>query len=152
VRARAVQLPRKLPAEPDYALAELDAVTRPVGYARLADEAELAPAVEQRISDRFPDAWRANEITTAKAILESPILRGLRQVRTAIGRDSIENELWNRSRIHTWFMHGQVGPDPVALDHRVYSEVFLAPLDDPWYGLMPPEEMRALDDCAVVLH
>jgi len=150
LRARGGAAPR-LPGQPQDALHALDIASRAVGYARLATEAQLAPAVEERIAARFPDAWRANEVAVTKAILESPILAGLRRVRTTLGVDSIENELWNHGRVHVWFMRGEVTDDPVALDHRVYAELFLSPLDDPWYGLMPPEEMRALDDCATVV-
>jgi hypothetical protein len=149
LRARGVTPPRQLPADAQSALAMLNETSRGVGYERLASAAELSPPVQARIEQGLPAAWKANDQAPTKAILESPVLRAVREIGYTIGRDSIENELWNRGRVHTWFAHKEVAPEPIALDHRVYSELFLSPLNDPWYGLMPSEEMRALDDCAV---
>jgi hypothetical protein len=149
LRARGVAPPRQIPADAQAALAMLNETSRGVGYERLASTAELSAPVQARIEQGLPAAWKANDQAPTKAILESPVLRAVREIGYTIGRDSVENELWNRGRVHTWFAHKEVVPEPIALDYRVYSELFLSPLDDPWYGLMPSEEMRALDDCAV---
>jgi hypothetical protein len=149
LRARGITVPVRLPSEPQYALASLNETSRGAGYERLATTAELSPALQARIEQRLPAAWKANDQAPTKAILESPVLRAVRDIGETVGRDSIENELYNRGRVHTWFTQREVVDEPVALDYRVYSELFLSPLDDPWYGLMPSDEMRALDDCAV---
>lgn len=149
LRARGVSPPRGLPADAQSALGMLNETSRGVGYDRLATMAELSAPVQARIEQALPAAWKANAQAPTKAILESPVLRAVRDIGYSIGRDSIENELWNHGRVHTWFARKEVTPAPVSLDARVYAELFLSPLDDPWYGLMPSEEMRALDDCAV---
>jgi hypothetical protein len=149
LRTRGVTPTPQLPPDAQSAIAMLNETSRGVGYERLASTAELSAPVQARIEQGLPAAWKANDLAPTKAILESPVLRAVREIGYTIGRDSIENELWNRGRVHTWFAHKEVGLEPIALDYRVYSELFLSPLDDPWYGLMPSEEMRALDDCAV---
>jgi hypothetical protein len=146
---RGITRPQRLPTEATSALAVLNETSRGVGYERLASTAELSAPVQARIEQALPAAWKANDQAPTKAILESPLLRAVREIGSTIGRDSIENELWNHGRVHTWFARKQVVPEPIALDYRVYAELFLSPLDDPWYGLMPSPEMRALDDCAV---
>lgn len=150
LRERGVSTPANLASTaPPDAIEPLNVVSRGVGYERLADAAVLAAPVQARIEERLPAAWKANDQAPTKAILESPVLRAIREVSFVVGRDSIENELRNRARVHAWFARREVSAEPIALDHRVYAELFLSPLDDPWYGLMPSEEMRALDDCAV---
>jgi hypothetical protein len=143
-------VPAKLASDPETALVALDAATRVRGYAQLATPVSLAPEVEKAIAARFPDAWRANERAPTKAILESPVLAGLREIEWTFGRDSIENELWHHGRIHAWFVRrAPEAGELVALNRKVYGELFQSPLDDPWYGLMPSEAMRAFDACAV---
>ena len=47
-------------------------------------------------------------------------------------------------RIHNWFATEPASPARDTVVSRVYSELFLSPLDDPWYGLSRPDVYSAI--------
>ena len=57
--------------------------------------------------------------------------------------DTRQNQELHR-RVRTWFVQGQVSEEPEAFTRKVYAELFLSPLDDPWAGLAPAEAFAAL--------
>ncbi len=68
----------------------------------------------------------------------------------SIALDTVRNEYLLHRRIHAWYAAGQVADAPGDLNERVYAELFLAPLSDPWLGLLPPETYAALADNGVL--
>lgn len=69
----------------------------------------------------------------------------LDQLRASIAADTILNQEELHYRIHEWFLFGQLDDrDLAGLTKRVYSELFLTPLDDPWMGLKPATAFAAL--------
>jgi hypothetical protein len=67
----------------------------------------------------------------------------LDQLRATIAADTMLNQEELHYRIHEWFLSDQVH-DVESLNQRVYAELFLTPLDDPWMGLKPPAAFAAL--------
>ena len=72
------------------------------------------------------------------------MLRQLRFLNTAVAEDSIRNEYQLHRRIHEWLSARQY-VDVEKLNAHVYPELFLMPLDDPWYGLKPASAYAGLD-------
>jgi hypothetical protein len=68
----------------------------------------------------------------------------LRQLQFSVAEDSVRNEYQLHRQIHEWLSNAQY-TDVEALNTRVYSQLFLAPLDDPWYGLKPAFAYSAID-------
>lgn len=102
-------------------------------------ETGVAPEVWKQID---PSAWKASQIAVTKMIQESPLFR---QLRFSLAEDSVRNEYQLHRQIHEWLSNAQY-TDVEALNARVYSQLFLAPLDDPWYGLKPAFAYSALED------
>ncbi|HEX7832310.1 MAG TPA: hypothetical protein VF787_21815 [Thermoanaerobaculia bacterium] len=69
----------------------------------------------------------------------------LDQLRASIAADTILNQEELHYRIHEWFVYGNVS-DFDSLNKRVYAELFLTPLDDPWMGLKPATVFAALQE------
>lgn len=61
---------------------------------------------------------------------------------TAIAQDTVRNEYVFHAQIHSWFANGEfvnsdLNDSPlVALNQRVYDQLFLTPASDPWLGLV----------------
>jgi hypothetical protein len=69
----------------------------------------------------------------------------LDRLQASIAADTILNQEELHYRIHEWFLFGQLDDRDLArLTNRVYSELFLTPLDDPWMGLKPATAFAAL--------
>jgi hypothetical protein len=84
-------------------------------------------------------------IAVSKAMVETPLLQQLRFLHEAIAEDSVRNEYQLHRKIHEWLEREQF-VDVEKLNARVYPELFLMPLDDPWYGLKPATAYSGLDD------
>ncbi|MEA5479864.1 hypothetical protein VB774_19740 [Pseudanabaena galeata UHCC 0370] len=58
----------------------------------------------------------------------------------AIAQDTVRNEYVFHAQIHNWFANGEfLNSDTatlIALNRRVYDELFLTPASDPWLGLV----------------
>lgn len=140
---------RKL--EPRAAIPHTEARTRAAQLERISEERwptlgtvhghepTFAPEVSPQIEW---SAWKASRIAVTKAIQESPMLR---QLQFSVAEDSVRNEYQLHRQIHEWLSNAQY-TDVEALNTRVYSQLFLAPLDDPWYGLKPAFAYSAIDD------
>ncbi len=91
-------------------------------------------------------AEAAMELAVAKGAVADPILRVVQKLEKNIALDTARNEYDLHRRLHGWFAHGEVDVhDLDALNRRVYAELFLMPLDDPWLGLSPQDAYAALD-------
>ncbi len=102
-------------------------------------EATIAPEVLKQIYSLLPTAptpWEANRIATSKSRVETPLLRQLRSLYYTLAEDSVRNEYQLHRQIHQW-LSSQQYIDVELLNARVYPQLFLMPLDDPWLGLKP---------------
>ncbi|MEM9789555.1 MAG: hypothetical protein AAF842_04015 [Planctomycetota bacterium] len=84
----------------------------------------------------------ASEPAAADALLA--VFAGLER---SIARDTARSELGLHRRLHGWYADREVDPADIdGLVRRIYDELFLAPIDDPWHGLTPDDAYAALDD------
>lgn len=112
---------------------------------RHADEAGLDDA-SRRASSNFmpPNAYEAGRLATAKAAVENPMLRQFDVLERSLQLDGVKNEYRLHPRLHEWFQNGSVPDDVSRLNERVYDEIFLMPLSDPWLGLSPRDSFSAI--------
>ena len=108
-------------------------------------DAALAPEVGKQFIPSPPTASEAGRIATTKAMPENPLLRQLLFLRESVAEDSVRNEYQLHRRIHEWLSNQQY-TDVEKLNAQVYPQLFLMPLDDPWYGLRPSYAYSAIDD------
>jgi hypothetical protein len=96
-----------------------------------------------------PLALKAGGLAVTKAKVEDPILRLVAQLQSSIALDTVRNEYTLHRSVHQWFAEGGVGPVNLLSD-RVYAELFLMPLQDPWLGLFSPDVYTALGGTSAV--
>ncbi|MBS0265513.1 MAG: hypothetical protein JSS02_26510 [Planctomycetes bacterium] len=108
-----------------------------------------APAVldetaRRAVLEHLAPAERAGRLALAKSIAETPQMAMIRNLSRVISEDSARNEYYFHAQIHSWFSLPVVLPEGDALVARVYADLFLSPLDDPWYGLSRPDIYSAI--------
>ncbi len=62
-----------------------------------------------------------------------------------IGLDSVKNEYRLHRQIHQWLANDPMTASDVLVT-RIYDELFLSPLNDPWYGLSKPDVYSAVEN------
>ncbi len=87
----------------------------------------------------------AGRIAFGKSITETPALRLVRNLVPVIGQDTVKNEYHLHYLIHQWMSNEQLH-ETQALTSRIYNELFLSPLNDPWYGLSKPDVYSAVEN------
>lgn len=99
----------------------------------------------QAVASKGPDAERAGRLALTKSVAETPMMRMVRNVTKSISEDTVRNEYHLHARIHMWFMsQSDFLANRDQLVNRVYSDLFLSPVDDPWYGLSKPDVYSAI--------
>jgi hypothetical protein len=135
-------VPRGVPAQ--VALNLLALGTREQDWEQLA--ARRHEGLLRAAPAAFPDAFTAGRIAVTKAVLEDPVLGALRDLTPAVAQDSVRNEFLHHGRVHAWLGHqGAAALDLSELNRKVYAELFLSPVDDPWHGLRPHRAFEAID-------
>lgn len=104
----------------------------------------LEGEAQRAVVERGPPAELAGRIALTKSISETPTMRLVRNVSWIIHEDSLRNEYHLHFLIHKWFATETSLLPSEVLVARVYSELFLSPLNDPWYGLSQPDVFSAL--------
>lgn len=102
------------------------------------------PATQAVVMRAPPLAEVAARRAPSKALTETPAMVLIRNVSRMINEDSVRNEYFLHARIHSWFATEPAAPARDAVVSRVYAELFLSPLDDPWYGLSRPDVYSAI--------
>lgn len=133
----------------------LDAMSTASVWQKIAalhsEEATLDPAVVRLIQYKQPPtAAEAMLVTTSKTMVESPMVRMLRNLQRSIAEDTVRNEYQLHARIHEWFAQGLAPTNLNALNSKVYAELFLTPNSDAWLGLAPNDVFSALDGGGLV--
>jgi len=113
-------------------------------YAAL-DDASVALVAQQN-----PAAEEAMPVAVTKTVVESPLLRLVRNLQTSIALDTVRNEYLLHRQIHHWFAEEGLPKDVDALNERVYADLFLTPSSDPWLGLAPRDVYTALPENGIV--
>lgn len=81
---------------------------------------------------------------------DQAIQRVILNLQRSLALDSVRNRYLIHSRIHQWFVDGQINQDVDALNERIYARLFLTPSSDPWLGLLTPDTFSGLIDDGVV--
>ncbi len=117
-----------------------------------ADDAQLDSGSRSLMAAKTLDAATAARITRSKAMVETPLVRMMRNFQRSIAEDTVRNEYLLHSQIHRWLSDPSqiaLSGDVSTLNKRVYAELFLTPDSDPWLGLVPADTYSALDDGGV---
>ena len=115
------------------------------------DDAKLDPTAVRLIENKQPPtAAEAARITFSKTVIETPIIRMLRNLQSSIAEDTARNEYQLHSQIHEWFANGTAPTNLDALNSKIYAQLFLTPDSDPWLGLAPSDVFSALDGGGLV--
>lgn len=85
-------------------------------------------------------------IAATKSIAEVPLLLAVQPIEKPIARDTAFNLLALQTKLDDWFTNSQRAFQYDSLTNRMYAELFLMPLDDPWLGLSPSTVDLALDN------
>lgn len=133
----------------------LDAMSSDAVWLRIAalhrDDARLDPAAARLVQYKQPpSAAEATRFTASKAVIETPMVRMLRNLQSSIAEDTVRNEYQLHSKIHEWFANGIAPANLDALNSKIYAQLFLTPDSDPWLGLAPADVFSALDGGGLV--
>ncbi|HEY3968378.1 MAG TPA: hypothetical protein VGM05_27685 [Planctomycetaceae bacterium] len=110
-----------------------------------ADHPVLDTTARRAVIERGPPAAEvAGRLALSKSITETPAMVLIRNVTRFINEDSVRNEYDLHVQIHNWFAAKQPVPEREVLVRRIYSDLFLSPVDDPWYGLSRPDVFSAI--------
>jgi hypothetical protein len=116
-------------------------------------EARLDASSRALLHAKNPTAEEAGVRSLSKHVVESPLLRAMRNLESSIALDSVRNEFLLHARIHQWLIENpDSARDVEKFNRRVYAELFLTPDNDPWLGLAPADTLSALDDEGLVTH
>ena len=130
--------------------ARLDAITTDSFWEKIAalhsDQATLDAGSMRLIQFKQPPtAAEAARLAGTKRIVETPMLRMMRNLERSIAEDTVHNEYQLHARIHDWFANGTAPQNLDALNSKIYAELFLTPNSDAWLGLAPADVFSALD-------
>jgi hypothetical protein len=110
------------------------------------DDVKLDAASIAVMQLEAPPAADAGRLAVTKYRVENPILRLVQAFEESLAVDTVRNEYLLHRKIHEWFAANDGLPsDVVALNERVYAELFLTPSSDPWLGLAPNDVYTALE-------
>ena len=87
----------------------------------------------------------AGRIAMTKYVAETPAMKLARNLIPVIGQDTVKNEYNLHRQIHQWLATEKT-PPPDILVARIYDELVLSPLNDPWYGLSKPDVYSAVEN------
>jgi hypothetical protein len=83
----------------------------------------------------YPTAAQAAPMAMSKMVMESPLLKSMREFENTMALDTVRNEYVLHHQILSWFQH-QPLQSLDELNERIYSELFLTPSSDPNLGLI----------------
>lgn len=134
-----------LPTDADLALRTDDATWRQLAI-RALDRARLDGVSRALIRAKRPMAPSAD----GARLVEGPELERLYlALELRMAEDTVKNELLLHLRVHDWLASAPLAFE--ALNARVYAELFLTPITDPWLGLMPADAFSGLEHDGVVV-
>lgn len=156
--------PSKMAAEMPAIRATLDGPVDPsVADSLKHDEMWLKIAAlyeaQSRLDQRSIELLRAKmgampamNVASAKRRVEDPVMRTVLEFQRSVALDTVRNEYALHNQIHQWLSNaGLVSGEVIGeFTARIYAELFLSPLDDPWMGLAPADAYAALDGNGLV--
>lgn len=91
-----------------------------------------------------PQAEVVMRLAITKSITETPMMRQVRNLTRTISEDTVKNEYQSHFLIHHCFTNREFAIGSESLVTYVYDQIFLSPLNDPWYGLAKPDVYSAI--------
>lgn len=88
---------------------------------------------------------RAMRLAVSKAAIETRVLANVKNPSQYVREDTIKNQKELRPQILAW-LKASPNPDLKAFNEKVYAELFLAPMDDPYMGLALPDEAAIFEE------
>ena len=92
------------------------------------------------------NASAAMRLAPLKMAAELPVLRMVDSSAPRVEHDSFFNLFGLQPKLDDWYTQNLETGDDEVLTHRIYEELFLMPLDDPWLGLSPEDGYIALEN------
>lgn len=114
-------------------------------------DAKLDAASVALVRRDMPRAIAAGLVAMTKSKVEDPLLRLVAGFQRSIAEDTVRNEYLLHRAIHDWFTAMPTPANLELFNQRVYAELFLMPLDDPWLGLLPKANYSALKNAGIVV-
>jgi len=114
------------------------------------NEMQVDAGVQAIMIEKNPDALRAGRMAMGKFIVETPLVKAVRNLESTIAQDCIRNDYVLHRQIHQMLADGGDKAGLEAFNNTVYSRLFLTPPSDPWLGLAPPDAYSALDHNGLV--
>lgn len=116
----------------------------------LPSHAVALDAISRRIiRDENTGLIQPGEVAVTKDNVEWSIQLLVRSLQRSIAEDGVRNEYTLHRKAHEWFAAGEAPGDVKRFNNRVYAELFLMPMSDPWLGLAPREAYTALENGGV---
>ena len=100
---------------------------------------------ENRLQKEAPNAAAAMRLAPLKMAAELPVLRMVESLESRVQHDSFFNLYGLQPKLDDWYTRDMETGDYDKLTHRIYKELFLMPLNDPWLGLSPDDRYIALE-------
>ncbi|MCH9649285.1 MAG: hypothetical protein K0U98_13680 [Deltaproteobacteria bacterium] len=119
----------------------LSRVGRALEAVEPAPGSEIWPLLANlHLPDVHLDENSLNLLHSTHGLPEGPEARAVIEAfEESLALDTIRNQqLWRRT-IHLWLEQTTSRPQLEAFNERIYGQLFLTPLDDPWLGLAPRE-------------
>ena len=126
----------------------LDPTVEDVAWARIAQ----LHAEDARIDASSKLLMRAKNLSAyggAEPASRAALERAVGNLERSVAEDTVRNEFVMHSKIHEWFARASGSMDLVALNDRVYRELFLTPASDPWLGLFPRDSYTGIENDGV---
>ena len=116
------------------------------------DQGSIAMIRSKVPADFLKVAEDAQKLTTSKRGPEAPVVAIFRTLHRTIAEDTVRNEYAIHYRIHHMLVDtpADQGDGLAAFNRRVYADLFLTPLDDPWMGLAPRDAYAAIDNGGLI--
>ena len=112
---------------------------------RLSQPGEDQPAKGKAAGGRkFPSAAKAAPLAVSKGMVETPMMREMRNLAENVALDTVRNNYMLRTKILV-FLADRSSMPLARFNDWVYTAVFLTPGEDPWLGLAPPDVFSAID-------
>ena len=113
--------------------------------AATAINASLDVGTLRRLDHQRPNAAAAMRIAPLKMVAEAPLFRMVDAIEPKIAHDSFFNLYGLQPKLDDWYTQNRGTGDYDRLTDRIYEELFLMPLSDPWLGMSPENGFTALD-------
>lgn len=139
-----------LPSKPELTEHDLERVMDDTKWQQVAQLPKNRPAFDAQVMTvmlkKFPTASQAAPVAQTKAVMETPMLREMRNLSNSVALDTVRNNYMLRTKILEYLTRTNAHAFPLAeINNWVYDRIFLTPGQDPWLGLAPPDAFSAID-------